>query len=104
LIEVLKGQEALVGKVYTYASLGSIALIYLFQVLLILAMTKVQAINLKAESIETDNIILKTTLKLLSDYTDQTSRYGFCLFLIVTYVVTEAVGFYLHRKSMKSTE
>lgn len=61
------------GKVYTYASLGSIALIYLFQVLLILAMTKVQAINLKAESIETDNIILKTTLKLLSDYTDQTS-------------------------------
>jgi len=74
------------------------ALIYLCLVLLILAMTRVQAVNLSVESIRTDNTILRTTLELLQVYTDKTSRYGFCLFLIIAYGLSEALNLFLQRK------
>jgi len=87
-----------------YASLGSIALLYLCLALLVLSMTRVQAININTEAIKTDNIILQTTLKLLHDYTDETSRYGFCLFFIIAYALSEVVSLILQRKANKAQE
>jgi hypothetical protein len=93
-----------VGKFYTYGSLGCIALIYLCLALLVLSMTRVQAINLNTEAIQSENKILQTTLKLLHDYTDQTSRYGFCLFFIIAYGLSEVVSLFLQRKAQKAKD
>ena len=95
LINFLKTQGALVGKFYTYAVIGCMFLIYLCVALLVLSMTKVQAVNLNVESISTDNKILQTTLTQLQEYTDKTSRFGFCLFLIIIYSLSEGLNLFL---------
>ena len=71
---------------------------------MVLSMTRVQAININTEAIKTDNVILQTTLKLLHDYTDKTSRYGFCIFFIIAYGLSEAISLFLQRKAKKAQE
>ena len=83
------------GKFYTYGMWGCMALIYFCLALLILSMTEVQSVNLNVESITTENSILQTTLRLIQEYTDKTSRYSFCLFLIIAYGASEGLNLFL---------
>ena len=77
-------------------------LIYVVLVILIFVMSRLQAINLNTESIVSENKILQTTLSLLHDYTDETTRFGFCLCFIIGYVVSEAIHFFLKRREAKA--